>query len=69
MSIVGAGQATTASHISITLFYVLSDHRIYSLLKAELKKAIPNPAILPSLAELEELEYLTAVSFRAVEDL
>ncbi|KAK4616776.1 Cytochrome P450 monooxygenase sdnE [Fulvia fulva] len=61
MSIVGAGQATTASHISITLFYVLSDHRIYSLLKAELKKAIPNPAILPSLAELEELEYLTAV--------
>ena len=62
ISIVGAGQVTTANHISITLFHVFSNADILSTLKAELERAILDPGKLPALAELEELEYLTAVS-------
>ncbi|KAF7196463.1 Cytochrome P450 monooxygenase [Pseudocercospora fuligena] len=59
--LVGAAQMTTTYHLYCTSFHVLKDPEIVSTLKCELVSAMPDPVTMPSLAELEALEYLSAV--------
>ncbi|KAF2766601.1 putative P450 monooxygenase [Teratosphaeria nubilosa] len=59
--VVGAGQLTTAFHLQSTSYHVLANPAILAKLKAELAEAMPDPSVLPPLARLEELEYLSAV--------
>ncbi|KAI1380471.1 putative cytochrome P450 [Hypoxylon crocopeplum] len=58
--IIGAGTETTAWTLSVIIFYVLNDRKVYDTLMAELKRAIPNPTSRPSCNDLERLPYLSA---------
>lgn len=61
-NLVGAGQITTAAHLTTTTFHVLSNPEILENLREELETAIPDPTDdLPSVRELERLPYLSAV--------
>ncbi|ETI29327.1 hypothetical protein G647_01780 [Cladophialophora carrionii CBS 160.54] len=57
---VTAGTLATASALSYTLFSLLSHPRLLQRLRTELHAAMPNPTVLPSLAVLEQLPFLTA---------
>ncbi|KAI1073951.1 putative P450 monooxygenase [Whalleya microplaca] len=57
----GAGTMTTANALEKTLFYLLTDSDSLARLRRELEAAIPDPKIIPSTAELEQLPFLTAV--------
>lgn len=59
--IVGAAIETTKTTLTLATFYVLNDSTILKNLKEELERAIPDLSKLPTLAELEQLPYLTAV--------
>lgn len=61
MTLIPAGSETTARSLATATFYVLSESAILLRLKKELDAAISDPARLPSVKELEQLPYLTAV--------
>ncbi|KAL9041934.1 MAG: hypothetical protein Q9214_003940, partial [Letrouitia sp. 1 TL-2023] len=56
-----AGTATTALVLSHMSVYLLSTPRVLAQLRAELKRAIPNPAQPQSIRDIEQLPYLDAV--------
>lgn len=58
---IAAGQQTTAHFLKTVSYQILANEGVHSRLKAELKEAIPNPASIPPLAQLERLPYLHAV--------
>lgn len=64
--LVGAGTDTTASTLGALTYELLTNPRILSKLKAELKEAIPDPSELASIARLEGLPYL--VSYASLAD-
>jgi len=59
--VIAAGQQTTAHFLKTVSYHILANEGVHSRLKAELKEAIPNPASIPPLAQLERLPYLHAV--------
>ena len=60
-TMIAAGQETSSFFLKTTTYHILANQEICSELKAELKQAIPNPASIPPLAQLEQLPYLHAV--------
>ena len=60
VSIVGAGIASAEWTSTLACFHIINDHQVLERLKRELKGAIPDPHIIPSLTELEKLPYLMA---------
>ncbi|GAB1208252.1 hypothetical protein APSETT445_006993 [Aspergillus pseudonomiae] len=56
-----AGTETTATTLSIALFYILNDKSVHSKLREELDQAIPTAHHPTTWRELEKLPYLTAV--------
>lgn len=59
--LVGAAQMTTTYHLYCTSFHILNDLEIVSTLKRELTSVMSDPIQMPPLAQLEALEYLSAV--------
>ena len=60
-ALTGAGAMTTANVLDTTFYHLLANPAYLARLRKELCSAIPDPAITPSVAELEALPYLTAV--------
>lgn len=60
VSIVGAGFDTTREILAIISYHVLANPDINRKLHDELHTAIPDPAQIPSWAQLQKLPYLTA---------
>lgn len=60
-SLIGAGTLTSTHMLSMTTYHILANPPVLSKLMAELEKAIPDTATIPSLQELEHLPYLSAV--------
>ncbi|KAL6721586.1 hypothetical protein ACLMJK_000690 [Lecanora helva] len=59
--VIGAGSDTTGIALAVTTFHVLDNPNILARLQKELDEAIPDPQVQSSWAELEKLQYLTAV--------
>ncbi|MCJ1462720.1 hypothetical protein MMC07_001323 [Pseudocyphellaria aurata] len=59
--VVTAGIGTSKTTMCIACYHVLSNPNVYQLLCRELKNAFPDPAMQPTLPELEKLPYLSAV--------
>ncbi|KAH6855617.1 cytochrome P450 [Chaetomium sp. MPI-CAGE-AT-0009] len=61
--LIAAGYVTTSSTLAQTLFHILTKDDVRTRLVAELRRTVmPSPTSpLPSVAELEQLPYLTAV--------
>lgn len=60
-ALMGAGSLTTANALDNTTYYLLTNAACLTRLRQELLVAIPDPAIIPPVTELEKLPYLTAV--------
>ncbi|KAK2743929.1 hypothetical protein FQN57_004552 [Myotisia sp. PD_48] len=56
-----AGVDAPSQVLAITMFHVLRNPDVFQKLNSELLSAIPDPKIIPSLAKLESLPYLSAV--------
>ena len=65
-SLVGAGTLTTAHMLSSTTYYILADPVVLQKLLAELHSQIPDPAVMPPLAQLEDFPFLTAVIYEGL---
>lgn len=61
LTILAAGLETTKWALCLACFYIYSRQDVYDKLYEELVRAIPDPHDMPSVAELEKLEYLDAV--------
>ena len=61
MTLLPAGTETTSRVLVTTTFYVLATDGVLPKLKRELDCAIPDPASIPLVKDLEQLPYLTAV--------
>ena len=59
-TLLGGGIVTTTMALALATYHILSNEPILKALTHELAAAIPDPAKLPPLVELERLEYLTA---------
>ena len=60
ISTIGGGTETTGRALSVACFHILDNPPVYQKLLAELVEAIPDPASIPSWADLEKVPYLTA---------
>ena len=60
-SVFAAGTLTTSASLPLTTYMVLTQPSVLATLQAELAAAMPDPAVLPPVAALEKLPYLTAV--------
>ena len=60
-TMIAAGQETSSFFLKTTTYHILANPEIHSKLKAELRQAIPDPASIPPLAQLEQLPYLHAI--------
>lgn len=60
MSIIGAGIETTKESLAISVFHIIANPAIHKRLRKELEEAIPDPAVLPELKDIEVLPYLGA---------
>jgi len=61
VTLVTAGSETVSWTLSVTTYHLLTDPRVLRNLKAELRTAIPDLTLRPSLTALENLPYLTGV--------
>ncbi|KAL2061155.1 hypothetical protein VTL71DRAFT_7428 [Oculimacula yallundae] len=59
--LIGAGAETTAWTLSVIVFHVLSDPDINSRLKVEMNELVDRSGRKPSLTQLEQLPYLSAI--------
>lgn len=61
---VAAGQLTTASHLQVTTYQIISNPHVLSKLREELKTVMPDiDSPIPSIDKLETLPYLSAVVY------
>ncbi|KAM3436075.1 hypothetical protein MY4824_004553 [Beauveria thailandica] len=60
VSIIGAGFDTTKQALTMIAFHILDNADVYRRLRQELLEAIPDPAVMPSWPELQQLPFLTA---------
>lgn len=65
-TLTGAGTMTTATALDAVIYYLLVNPTWLTSLRQELNTAIPNPAAIPTFAELEKLPHLTAVLHEAL---
>ncbi|KAA8566069.1 hypothetical protein MFRU_039g00150 [Monilinia fructicola] len=56
-----AGTETTAWTLSALTFYLLSNPKVLIKLRAELKTVLPDSSVEPTLKDMEQLPYLSAV--------
>lgn len=61
MAIIGAGTTTSARVLSVATYHLIANSRILTILKAELKSAIPDQHASTPIEVLETLPYLVAV--------
>ncbi len=61
LTVVGAGQITTAHFLALTSYHILANPEILQKLKTELESAIPNPEDMIPLQQLEQLPHLSAI--------
>ncbi|KAK1141009.1 hypothetical protein N8T08_009666 [Aspergillus melleus] len=61
-----AGSDTTASTLTTGIYYILSDAHIHAQLVQSLDDGIPNGVQLPSLAQLQKIDYLTACVMESI---
>ena len=59
--LIAAGIETVRGVLSLASFYIISERDVYRRLHQELKDAFSYPCKPPTLPELENLPYLTAV--------
>lgn len=59
--LLGAGAETTAQSLTRTAFRILDNRPVLQRLQSELREAIPDAKVIPSLTTLQQLPYLTAV--------
>lgn len=59
-SVIGAGFETTTLALTNLFYHILANPDVYERLKEELRRAIPNPDVIPSWSELQALPYLSA---------
>lgn len=59
--LLAAGTITTTRTLNVCSYYILSNDRIHSQLKKELKSIMAGYPEIPSLQELEELPYLQSI--------
>lgn len=65
-TLLGAGSVTTSMALALATYYILSDKHVLKTLMDELVTAMPDPAHPLPLVDLEQLEYLTAITFEAL---
>lgn len=65
-TLVAGGLVTTTMALSLATYYILSDEHILKTLTAELTKAMPDPARSLPLVDLEQLEYLNAITLETL---
>ena len=65
-TVLAGGSVTTTAALSVGTYYILSDKHVFKKLMDELTKAIPEPTHPLSLSELEQLEYLSAVTLETL---
>lgn len=56
-----AAADTTGNAMTVAMYEVVSNNKIYSKLAAELNEAFPDPSAKLDFIQLEKLPYLTAV--------
>lgn len=61
VAILLAGTETTSWTLTVLVFYILTDKRVFSKLNKELENAVESPSQLPRWSNLERLPYLNAV--------
>ncbi|KAK2763881.1 hypothetical protein FQN54_009499 [Arachnomyces sp. PD_36] len=61
-----AGTETTATALSVAIFYLLNDKSVHQKLRNELDQIMPTPTARPTWRELEKLPYLHAVIHEAL---
>ena len=59
--VLGAGGETTAWVLTRTFYHLLQNPSVVERLGEEMKTAIPDPSVMPSLAMLQNLPYLNAI--------
>lgn len=57
----GAGSITTSTCLGQATYYIISDNQVFDKLISELVRVMPDASTTPSLTELEQLPYLSAV--------
>ena len=60
-ALIAAGSLTTSNALDTTTYYLLANPTSMARLQEELRVAIPDLAVIPPVANLEKLPYLTAV--------
>ena len=63
---IGAGTLTTTHALKAGTYHILANPDIHSRLMEELEKHIPDPKSPPSLRELEQMPYLTAIMYETL---
>ena len=65
-TLLGGGILTTTMALALATYHILSNEPILKALTDELAAAIPDPAHPPPLVDLEQLEYLTAITLETL---
>lgn len=60
-TVVAAGTLTTAHYLKVACYHLLANPNILAQLTEEINIAMPDPAVMPSYAELNRLPFLNAV--------
>lgn len=66
VTVLGAGIITTRFALTVASFHILNAPAIQQTLREELHTAFPDPAYVPTVAELERLPYLSAIIAEAL---
>ena len=61
VTVLSAGLGTTATALTLTTWYILTTPGVLTKLVRELRDAVPDKDVMPSLAALEKLPYLVSV--------
>lgn len=59
--VVGAGGETTAQIMARSFYHIIANPHVLKKLREELNVAIPDPTIMPTIQQLQQLPYLSAV--------
>ena len=65
-TLLAGGSVTTTAALSLATYYILSDKHVLKTLTDELAEAIPEPTHPLPLSDLEQLEYLTAITLETL---